>query len=358
MYFNPQRSKNTTKWKPPAAFSVIVIVLIVFISGIIKTSIKDSNYIYIKLLQLTIPMVKNTSESADGINLEKISLRDEVAQKLNINFFNPSNLIAMEVPYFRFNETHIEYEESFATFDSFKLNDGSVAKLNPEELQNINDPAKPIKTSPAYNPNLKKTLNQSKPEVLIYHTHTTEAYSPASADSKDENYSVVGVGNVLESELEQNYGISVIHDKTMHSLNYEDSYSRSETTVKKYLQKYGDFKLIIDLHRDSVSNKATVTANLNGENVAKIMFVTAQNSQYYTYNAAAAERLNQLGRQYFPGFCKGIVSYRRGKNTFNQKLSKNSVLIEVGAELNTAQESQASAKYIARIIAEYLNEKR
>lgn len=358
MYFNPQRSKNAIRWKPPAAFLVIVIALIVFIGGAIKTSIKKSDYIYIKVLQLTIPMINSISESTTGAGIENISLRDEIVQRLNINLFNPSNLIAMEVPYFGFDTTHVEYEESLATFNPFKLNDGSVAKLNPEELQNSNDAAKPIKVSPAYNPKLKKTLDQSKPEILIYHSHTTEAYKPAADDSTDENYSVVGVGDALENELEQNYGISVIHDKTMHSIVYEDSYSRSAVTVKKYLDKYKDFKLIIDLHRDSIDNKSSVTANFNGENVAKIMFVTAQNNPHYNANAALTDKLNELCRQYFPGFSKGIYSYRRGKNSFNQSLSNNSILIEVGSQVNTAQESQASGKYIARVIAEYLNGKR
>ena len=67
---------------------------------------------------------------------------------------------------------------------------------------------------------------------------------------------VVGVGDVLANELEENYGISVIHDKTNHCISYNDSYTRSGETVDKYLQEYGDFKMIIHLHRDSLDDKS------------------------------------------------------------------------------------------------------
>ena len=43
--------------------------------------------------------------------------------------------------------------------------------------------------------------------------------------------------------------------------------------MEKYLKEYKDFDLIIDMHRDAVYSKSSVTMNMNGENVAKLMFV-------------------------------------------------------------------------------------
>lgn len=207
---------------------------------------------------------------------------------------------------------------------------------------------------------LKKTLDQSKPQILLYHTHTTEGYSVSN--STDENMNVVGVGSYLTKELEENYGISVIHDKTMHSASYNDSYKRSRETVQNYVNKYGQFDMVIDLHRDSHSNKNLVTANINGENVAKIMFVLTRNNPNYQDSLKLATSLRDTADKLFPGLTidakdNGFYIYNRGQSMFNQDLNKNSTLIEVGADCNTPQEAMNTAKYLARIIAEQLNRK-
>ena len=49
-----------------------------------------------------------------------------------------------------------------------------------------------------------------------------EYYNPATKETANENDSVVGVGNALAKELEQNYGIATLHDKTNHSVSYDD----------------------------------------------------------------------------------------------------------------------------------------
>ena len=123
---------------------------------------------------------------------------------------------------------------------------------------------------------MKKTLNNAKPEVLIYHSHTSEAYRTSDKDtsktssSSDQTKNVCAVGDVIAEELEKNYGIAVIHDKTVHDKgDYNGAYKKSGVTLDKYLKEYGNFKLIIDLHRDSVDKNA-VTTKINGENVAQI----------------------------------------------------------------------------------------
>ncbi len=70
--------------------------------------------------------------------------------------------------------------------------------------------------------------------MLIYHTHNSEGYSEERT-SNNEEHNVVGVGTLVAKELEENYGISVIHDKTNHSASYEQSYNKSRETVKNIL---------------------------------------------------------------------------------------------------------------------------
>lgn len=361
MYYNRRRVKEHNSLKTMLLMGVCLVIAVAMLFTNVRTSLLKNSYLYIKAIETSIPYF-GTSVQADNNSFKNISLRDSIYDKISSDIVSPSKLLSAEIPFLNIGSDEKEYEENFATINPFNLSDAAVAKINPEELQQQQgqqpENQTPVKVSAAFNPNLKKQLNESKPEILIYHTHTTEAYKPAGADSTEEQYSVVGVGTQLEKELE-NYGISVIHDKTMHSMVYNDSYLRSAETVKKYLNKYGNnFKLIIDLHRDSAESKSSSTINLNGENVSKMMFVTAQNTPYYQQNNAITESLNETARKLFPGFSKGILSYKRGMNSFNQNLSNHSILIEIGSDINSSQESQGSAKYVARVIAEYLNGKK
>jgi len=210
-----------------------------------------------------------------------------------------------------------------------------------------------------YNPALVFNYPQDKPQVLIYHTHTGEGYGSDNADERDNDKNVVAVGKALAEEL-INYGITVIHDTTIHDDKvYNNSYKESMKTIDKYLDKYGDMDLVIDLHRDAIDNKMTVTTKLNGKNVAKIMFVLEKGNKNFKDNYKVASNLLGLSNMLFPGLVKGEgkLIYDSGKDHFNQHKSKAAVLIEVGAHTNKPEEAKETAKYLGRIMAEYLFEK-
>lgn len=306
-----------------------------------------SKEVYKSIIKYTIPyMNREDYEANTNYNTMLVSyLKDKL--------FNPVSVIKYEVPVFKqnFGETEVaESDEGHSFINSFTLNDSSVSKINPEVTKAVQNTT----ASKAFNAKLVKNLNEGNPEVLIYHSHTMEAYG--CNDSTDFSKSVVGVGETLVEELKK-YGISAINDKSINT-SYDESYPRSAETVKKYLKKYGDFKIIIDLHRDSVEDKNTMTTTLNNENMAKIMFVTADNNPHAKDNQKLMNKLNDMAIKLFPGLCRGVNGMHRGKNNaFNQNLSKNSILIEVGSQVNTPQESNTSAKYIARLIAEDINGK-
>ncbi|WBW95788.1 stage II sporulation protein P [Oceanirhabdus sp. W0125-5] len=210
-----------------------------------------------------------------------------------------------------------------------------------------------------YNPQLVFNYPQDKPQVLIYHTHTGEAYGSDKANERDNDKNVVAVGKALVNELE-NYGIKVIHDTTIHDdKNYNHSYKYSGKTLDKYLDKYGDMDLVIDIHRDAVDNKAAVTTRLNGKDVAKIMFVFAKENQHFDDNYRVASDLLKISKGLFPGLVRGEGEFyrNRGINYYNQHKSKGAVLIEVGAHTNKSIEAKETAKYLGRIMAEYLYKK-
>lgn len=200
-----------------------------------------------------------------------------------------------------------------------------------------------------------RELDINNPKVLIYHSHTTEAYSPAQPDTTDSSMTVVGVGEVIKKNLEEKYGIAVVHDTTVHNSVYLKSYVRSGETVDKYLENYKDFDLIIDLHRDAGSNKEPFTVKLKDKDYSKIMFVMTKKNPNFDENYKVVTSLMEISDYLYPQFSRGVMYYDYGTKFFNQDKSPNSILIEVGSDKNLVDESMNSGELLSEIIAKYID---
>lgn len=332
-----------------AVTMILVIILPCMVQANSYSNDKKRNMFYVQILNYTLATVKVTSFSEDDMAENIFSIKDAALRLVGLNTNNVLSLLGKEMAFLNLDSS------KDVSFNQFNLEDKEVKKSNdsPKVEDNLNLQSKTISL---YNPSLKKTLDTTKPEVLIYHTHTTESYKPGEANSFDDTQNVCAVGDVIVNELQNNYGISAINDKTVHDAEaYTQSYARSSVTLDKYLKKYGDFKLIIDLHRDSVEDKKAVTARFNGENVAKFMLVMARKNPHFDKNMIMANEIIETSDRLFPGLSKGICYYNYGTRYFNQDKSNNAVLMEVGADINTSDEAKATGKYVARIIAEILN---
>lgn len=331
----------------------IIIIGSIFFRVINYLGVNDERgaYAYVQILNFSMPIVEEVAYADEVYAENNISIKKVITAALGIDNINPFTIVGGEILYFK--NDNVKYNKNTNTLtdiNPFNLSETSIAKVTEAERAEL------AAISKAYNPKLKKTLNQAKPEILIYHTHESEGYLEGGKNTDNEDFNVVGVGAVLKKELEENYGISVIHDKTVHSRpSYNECYNKSRETVQRYLDKYGDFKMIIDLHRDATDNKDAYTLNINDEEIAKIMFVNSLNSPRVEKNLQVRDFLKSKGDELFPGFVRNNFVYNRGMGMFNQHLSDNSVLIECGATINNAQEAKRSAKYIARLIAEYIN---
>lgn len=256
-----------------------------------------------------------------------------------------------EISWLKYFEVHEEAEESIdQAFSIFKVSENSLIKK-----ENVKEEiSKPI----IYDSLLKKTLDENNPEVLIYSTHTTESYSDISpdGDTYDKQYNVSGLGELLAESLEENYGIATKHNDTVHNDIYLGAYDESRETLENELANYPDYKLIIDLHRDSVGDKKDlVTTSVNGETVAKFMFVDDLSVETIYENQKIMNEMISISNVLYPGLCRGTYDYETGSRHFNLDVSSNVVIIELGATCNTYEEARGTIKYLADIIAIYLN---
>ena len=334
------------KSKPKINVGVIMLLLfIIFFCArlihVLKDNRENGALAYVQILNFGMPIVEGQIYNEDQYVENNLSIKAVLLKTLELNDLNCNSIIGNEVSYFK-NTNSTGSSELKSNISSFSISEETVIRVD-----NVEDSS------------LKKILDITNPEVLIYHTHTSEAYAEFTtgdrSDSDNENYNIVGVGNALAKELEETYGIATIHDKTNHSISYNESYSRSTETLKNYLNQYGNFKIIIDLHRDSGGNKNNLTAIVNEESVAKIQFVLSKSSSRYEANLALANEMMNKGNELFPGFVREHYIYNRGIMRMQQSLNDNVLLIECGSNINTAQEAQNSAKLIARLIAEHIN---
>lgn len=330
-----------------------VFIVLLTVAGILKlvnTMDATSNMLYIEILNYALPIVKEGAFDASDMAESNMNLKEALSKYFKLDINSPLVILSKENALFSLLLDNMEFdsEERFA-LTSFNLEELSIFfQEENETAENSN--------GDIYNPDIKKTLNETVPEVLLYHTHTTEYYSPATASSPfSEDTSVVSVGKIIAEELQKNYGISVVHDKTIHNTQYNNSYTRSGETLSKYLQEYPGFKVIIDIHRDAGLSKNSITCSVNNQQAAKLMFVLSKASPNYQKNLDLADSLKGIIEQEFPGVMKEHKQYNRGKANFNLDKAPNSALIEVGSDVTDIEEAKLSGRIIARAIAEYIN---
>lgn len=231
-----------------------------------------------------------------------------------------------------------------------------------------------------YSPDIKALLNQgsdltiydkSKPTVLIYHSHTTEAYSLLdtgyyiSSDARSNNSArnMVRVGDDLAAYLEKQ-GFNVIHDRTIHDKDYTKSYDNSRATIEKYLEEYPSIEVTIDVHRDDItySNKTKVkpTAKINGKKAARMMIISGceynrvKNFPDWEENLKFDLQVQNKVNELYPGLMRPILFSERKYNMYETHYS---FLLEVGTDANTLDEACYSARLFGNALGQLLNEK-
>lgn len=203
------------------------------------------------------------------------------------------------------------------------------------------------------------TLDHANPYVLLYHTHGTEAYLPITTGrfhSEKREYNVLTIGEIIGTVLEEK-GHNIRHVDIYHDIpSYNQSYSKSLSTLKGELSKNESIEVIFDIHRDGIEedsaniSKAQKDARITiGEkSVATFSLVIGPDNPNKEQLIKFANYIRHISESMYPGFCKGIIVKPSGK--FNQYVSDYYALLEVGSNLNTIDEAKESAKYIGEIL--------
>ena len=213
---------------------------------------------------------------------------------------------------------------------------------------------------------LKPDITVKKDNILIYHTHSCESYTPSEKyqykktgnfRTTDKNYSVIRVGNELEAQL-KTYGYNVIHDESYHDYpSYTGSYANSLKTVTKLLDENENTDVVIDLHRDAIGDSTYApTVKIGEEYAAQLMFVIGGNEgsikhETWAQNLKFAIKVQNKAQEMYPDLFKPIILRN---SRYNQHLGKAANIIEVGATGNTLEQCLTSMKYLSKVFSEVL----
>lgn len=197
------------------------------------------------------------------------------------------------------------------------------------------------------------TLQAGQPQILIVHTHSSEAYtmddfdryeSSDSSRTQDVNYNVVRVGDALTEKL-RSYGLEVIHDREIYDYpSYTGSYTRCGEAITQYLAKYPSIAIVIDVHRDAIVSGDVVYKTMAEDEdtpCAQTMFVVGTNASGLEHpnweeNLKLALYLQAAVHLKHPTLQRAV---KLVQERYNQQLTTGSLILEVGSNGNTLQEA-------------------
>lgn len=213
------------------------------------------------------------------------------------------------------------------------------------------------------NKKLGFALKEDTVNVIIYHTHTTESYTPSenyqyvpSGDFRtlDSNANVSRVGAYLKELLEKKR-IKTYHDDTVYDTSYNLSYSKAGKGITALTKKYSNASIVLDVHRDAIGSGEEIyrpIVNVDGRDVAQILLVVGTNQGGLTHknwreNLKFALKLQKVADELYPGFCR-YVDLR--KERFNQHVAPGAIIVEMGATGNTMEEALAAAELFTNVL--------
>jgi len=202
--------------------------------------------------------------------------------------------------------------------------------------------------------------------IYIYHSHSRESFLPYLIDTdKPENAyhskaNITVVGEMLGRALEQR-GVGtkvdstdIVQELNLRGLDFGSSYKLSGERVRAASAESKDLEIFLDIHRDSLRKNST-TQEINGESFARLLFVVGTGHENFARNLSYTEGLDSLLSTEYPGLSKGILKKdsSRGNGVYNQDISPNAVIIEIGGVDNTLEELQRTTEALADVLSDY-----
>ncbi len=227
---------------------------------------------------------------------------------------------------------------------------GTYSQINGTALINntdygVEELLNKIATIPAF--------EEQGPAVLIYHTHTTEAYRNAGvANTRDPAQNVVAVGKAMAEEFRA-AGYETIHLTEVFNEDFSNAYSHSRVAVEKVLSQYPSIKVVLDVHRDAITGDGVdyyPVTKAEGQQAAQVMIVCGTDSKGLAHDGWRDNLVYALNLSRKMGSLYGQISrpVNLRKDRFNTHFTPHTLLLEVGSAANTLEQALWGGRLTAR----------
>lgn len=207
---------------------------------------------------------------------------------------------------------------------------------------------------------------EDAPQVLIIHTHGSEAYTmPAGEEyvdtgsfrTADASVSVIRVGDELARVL-SGYGLSVLHDRALYDdPEYNGAYYRAEDAIEEYMAKYPGIRFILDVHRDALEDKAGhqyKVVTREDPDCAQVSLVMGSSWEGWQENLKFAVAVQQHLTESHPTLMRPLTLRN---SDYNEYFTTGSLLVEIGAAGNSLDEALKAAQLFGQGLAEVITAK-
>lgn len=321
--------KKIVKRKIKVSFIYIIVIYIVF-SITFYYSLRNSNEVSNKTF-INFLLEGGNSHLIGDYKLVNI-VNKSINFLFNIDFTKPNSIIDSSITSL---DNEYVYNDDYSDMEELKKISSYIEDPNPVDIDN--------------------------PIIYIYNSHQLENYDSSNLDIYGITPNVLMTSYLLKEKLNTR-GISTIVEDTnlseflnLNNWNHASSYKASRIFILDKKNKYDTLKYFIDIHRDSVS-KSVTTTNINGKDYARILFVVGLEHSNYQDNLKFSEELNSLFDKYYKGLSRGVYK-KEGAGVdgiYNQDISPNCILIEVGGVDNNIDEVLNTTEAISNILYYYI----
>ncbi len=199
------------------------------------------------------------------------------------------------------------------------------------------------------------------PIVYIYNSHQLENYSMDNLEVYNIKPNVMMTSYMIRENLNKNNIKSIVEETNVTEILKANNFSGSSAykvtrmLINDAKSKNKSLKYFLDIHRDSVSKDKT-TIKVGEKSYARFYFVIGLENPNYTENMKFAKELDTMLNSEVKGISKGILQ-KQGKSVngvYNQDISNNLLLIEVGGFENTIEEVKNSVDVLSDVLVKYI----
>ncbi len=321
-----REEKNLQEWIANQALEMLPLGSYINGKVVCETAVEDE-MTYEMILAKQAADENEVDANGNLIGKEDASVQQEAKQEAQPTNKSRVDLSVEKLKDFEYLRSH------FYTVDSSTF-------VNPEDLQ----------AEKLLSKNMKLDKSKKGPKILLYHTHSQEAF--ADSVSGDVNTTIVGVGRYLAKLLNEKYGIETLHHEGIYDMkngrvDRTQAYERAKGNIQKILNENPSIEMVIDLHRDGVGKDTRLVTNINGKPTAKLMFfngmsrtrsngkLTVLQNPYIQDNLALSLQMKLEAEKRYPGLTRNI--YLKGYR-YNMHMKPKTLLVEGGAQTNTVAE--------------------